>query len=102
MNTHDIDIKLPPLPYPQMPGNDYTVSDMKDYAIAAIKPYAKRIAQLEADRQRGDEQIYTYHAHLSHPGFGWIDPIMDADCPLIERGIAEDICARLNQRARRS
>lgn len=30
-------IKLPPLPYPQMPGNDYTASDMHDYARAAVK-----------------------------------------------------------------
>ena len=35
------EIKLPPLPYPQIPGNDYTASDMHEYATAAI----------EADRQ---------------------------------------------------
>lgn len=31
------DIKLPPLPYPQLPGNDYTASDMYEYARAHEK-----------------------------------------------------------------
>jgi len=33
---------LPPLPYPQMPGNDYTAEDMRKYAIAAIERYKAR------------------------------------------------------------
>jgi hypothetical protein len=28
--------KLPPLPYPQMPGNDYTAEDMRKYAQSAV------------------------------------------------------------------
>lgn len=31
------EIKLPPLPYPQIPGNDYTAKDMHEYATAAIE-----------------------------------------------------------------
>ena len=38
------EIKLPPLPYPQIPGNDYTAKDMQDFARTAI----------EADRQEWD------------------------------------------------
>jgi hypothetical protein len=49
MNTHE-KFELPPLPYPQMPGNDYTAKDMHEYALAAIEPYVKRIAELEAAR----------------------------------------------------
>lgn len=30
-------IKLPPLPYPQMPGNDYTAADMRAYAEQAVR-----------------------------------------------------------------
>lgn len=33
---------LPPLPYPQMPGNDYTAEDMRRYAIAAIERHKAR------------------------------------------------------------
>ena len=40
-------IKLPPLPYPQIPGNDYTAKDMQDYATAAI----------EADRMNREDFI---------------------------------------------
>lgn len=32
-----------------------------------------------------------YKEHTSHPGFGWIEPIMDQDDPLISRDIAERI-----------
>jgi hypothetical protein len=42
---------------------------------------------------------YTYHDHPSHPGYGWIEPIMDADCPLIEARIAEEIAGLLNGRS---
>ncbi|MGR8759470.1 hypothetical protein PVB08_22395 [Bacillus thuringiensis] len=31
------DVKLPPLPYPQMPGNDYTAADMRAYAEQAVR-----------------------------------------------------------------
>lgn len=44
------EIKLPPLPYPQIPGNDYTAKDMHDYARAAI----------EADRQARGEPVYAF------------------------------------------
>ncbi|WP_238920902.1 DUF551 domain-containing protein [Achromobacter xylosoxidans] len=30
-------IKLPPLPYPQIPGNDYTAADMRAYAAQAVR-----------------------------------------------------------------
>lgn len=30
-------IKLPPLPYPQIPGNDYTAADMRAYAEQAVR-----------------------------------------------------------------
>ncbi|KAA5921330.1 hypothetical protein F1536_23080 [Achromobacter xylosoxidans] len=30
-------IKLPPLPYPQIPGNDYTAADMRAYAEYAVR-----------------------------------------------------------------
>ena len=36
--------KLPPLPYPQMPGNDYTASDMHAYAQAAVMAERERCA----------------------------------------------------------
>lgn len=32
-----------------------------------------------------------YHPHLSHPGYGWLDPISGPDDPLIEDWIAEGI-----------
>lgn len=34
-----------------------------------------------------------YHPHPSHPGYGWLEPITDADMPLIEEQTALDICA---------
>lgn len=40
--------------------------------------------------------MYEYHEHLTHPGYGWITPIMDEDCPLIESTIAEEIVGLLN------
>lgn len=46
MNTP---IKLPPLPYPQIPGNDFTASDMQAYAIAAI----------ESDRKANNPESLT-------------------------------------------
>ena len=36
--------KLPPLPYPQMPGNDYPASDMHAYAQAAVMAERERCA----------------------------------------------------------
>lgn len=36
--------KLPPLPYPQMPGNDYPASDMHAYAQAAVLAERERCA----------------------------------------------------------
>lgn len=50
MNTHDIDIELPPLPqYLLSLDNCFPGESTKilDYARAAIEPYAKRIAELE-------------------------------------------------------
>lgn len=38
--------ELPPLPYPQMPGNDYTAADMRKYAEAAVKAEREAIAQM--------------------------------------------------------
>ena len=34
--------KLPPLPYPQIPGDDYSLGDMWDYAYVAIKAYLQQ------------------------------------------------------------
>jgi len=44
-------------------------------------------------------KTYTYHDHLSHPGYGWIEPIMDADCPLIDAQTAREIVALLNSQS---
>ena len=33
----------------------------------------------------------TYHPHTSYPGFGWIEPVMTMDDPLIAREVAEAI-----------
>lgn len=100
MNTHDIEQerqKFEAFMREKNPSHDLE----HEFGIYRFSPVQRHWdtwqAAIEADRRRGREQIYTYHAHLSHPGFGWIDPIMDAECPLIERGIAEDICVRLNQ-----
>ena len=38
--------KLPPLPYPQMPGNDYTAEDMRKYAQAAVLAEREACAKL--------------------------------------------------------
>jgi hypothetical protein len=46
---------LLPLPYPQMPGNDYTANDMQKYALAAI----------EADRKKRGEPV----ARVNNEGF---------------------------------
>ena len=35
----------------------------------------------------------TYHSHPSHPGFGWIEPVMTMDDPLIAEAVAEAIIA---------
>ncbi len=42
---------------------------------------------------------YTYHANVTFPGNGWIEPIMDEESPLIEESIALEICERLNEAA---
>lgn len=55
MNTHD-KYELPPLFLPGAIGK-YTKKEMQDYARAAIEPYAKRIAELEADRKRRGEPV---------------------------------------------
>jgi len=46
--------KLPPLPYPQMPGNDYTAEDMRKYAQAAVLAERKAcdIESLQVDAER--------------------------------------------------
>ena len=38
--------KLPPLPYSQMPGNDYTAEDMRKYAQAAVEAEREACAKL--------------------------------------------------------
>lgn len=55
--------KLPPLPYPQMPGNDYTASDMQAYALAAYQ--AGRDAALEEAVQICDERALASEAAVS-------------------------------------
>lgn len=74
MNTHDIE--LPPLPKASkmydIPG--YDEEELKDYARAAIEPYAKRIAQLEAARfayasefppnEDGDPDVGSIHENI--------------------------------------
>src|SRR5690606_7640073 len=47
MNTHDIDIELPPLPRMRVMTGEYRASDMQDFARAAI----------EADRKRRGEPV---------------------------------------------
>lgn len=49
MNTHDIDIELPPLPEHDMCGEAYAYSndEMRDYARTAIEPYKDEIARLQ-------------------------------------------------------
>lgn len=32
-----------------------------------------------------------YHPHISHPGYGWIEPIMSQDDPLIADYVAKAI-----------
>ena len=54
------EIDLPPLPYPQIPGNDYDPRDMWDYALAAIK----------ADRQQRGEPVAWMTSDKRHIAFG--------------------------------
>jgi len=42
---------LPPLPYPQMPGRDYTGSDMQAYARAAVRA---ALAQQQQQQQQAE------------------------------------------------
>ena len=35
--------------------------------------------------------------HISHPGFGYIDPYMDEDGPLIHEDVGKMLADRLNQ-----
>jgi hypothetical protein len=39
----------------------------------------------------------TYHPHTSYPGFGWIEPMMTMDDPLIAEAVAAAIIAYHNQ-----
>ena len=39
----------------------------------------------------------TYHPHASYPGFGWIEPMMTMDDPLIAEAVAAAIIAYHNQ-----
>lgn len=39
----------------------------------------------------------TYHPHPSYLGFGWIEPVMSMDDPLIAREVAEAIVTYHNQ-----
>lgn len=45
-------ITLPPLPYPQMPGNDYTAADMRAYAEQAVR---EALAALKIDERAAFE-----------------------------------------------
>src|SRR5699024_4328975 len=57
------DIKLPPLPYPQIPGNDYDPKDMQEYARAAIKADRQRRGEPAAYRSwRRDIARWEYHS----------------------------------------
>lgn len=63
------DIKLPPLPYPQIPGNYYTAEDMEEFALTAIK----------ADRQRkGEPDFFTYVINGNHRGISETEPPADS------------------------
>ena len=48
---------LPPLPYPQMPGNDYTAHDMRKYAIAAIERHKAQAYERKRQRAKLVEQV---------------------------------------------
>ena len=39
----------------------------------------------------------TYRPHPSHHGFGWIEPVMSMDDPLIAREVAEAIVTYHNR-----
>lgn len=55
-------IKLPPLPYPQIPGNDYTAADMRAYAEQAVRDAlaAQEVkAWLIRERKNGTDPMFT-------------------------------------------
>lgn len=53
-----MEYKLPPLPYAQMPGNDYTAKDMRQYAEQAVAPLLAEIERLENMCQEKYNQGY--------------------------------------------
>ncbi len=42
-----MEYKYPPLPYPQIPGNDYTAADLRQYAEQAVAPLLAEIERLK-------------------------------------------------------
>ena len=44
-------------------------------------------------------EMVKFIEHISHPGFGYIDPYMDEDDPLIHRDVGEMLTERLNELA---
>lgn len=75
MNTH-VKLELPPLPpghtsY-EFPDGGYDADEMRIYALAAIEPYAKRIAELEAARKCGPKRDPSADIELPPPPEGMI------------------------------
>ena len=44
-------------------------------------------------------EMVKFIEHISHPGFGYIDPYMDEDDPLIHEDVGEMLAERLNELA---
>src|SRR5690606_28364874 len=82
MNTHDIDIELPPLP--EWVDWPVTVSEMSASEVKeAMQDYA--LAAIEADRKRRGEPVAfrvmrkTYDGRWVTDGRGWCDGAPSAD-----------------------
>lgn len=83
MTTKTDDIKLPPLPYPQIPGNDYTASDMHAYAIAAVETdrqgrfdtgeALRRYLDCGGDEEPDPIERLRFYCSLTMSGQDWLD-----------------------------
>ncbi|MEC6413638.1 hypothetical protein ACOTJC_29020 [Achromobacter xylosoxidans] len=66
------DVKLPPLPYPQMPGNDYTAADMRAYAEQAVRDALA--AQAAALRDFADHKYLVAIDYARRDeALGWVE-----------------------------
>lgn len=83
-------IKLPPLPYPQMPGNDYTAGDMRAYAEQAVREALASAFDARGVKNGDIRSIFLTHGFTVKEGQTDLKPYVYAAAHALRNAVLEE------------